>query len=227
MMMAGSFTRCAVALAVAVSLLGASPAPVTSAALAASPSPAPGMVMNGYQIETDLVNGNLKSGDFTMPREVRVTRTGSDARGDRAHGNSNKGIATLEGHVVVHDNGGAPEAKDAGADYQGPSTITCDTLTLDSKNRSYDAQGNVRFVQGNRIGTAQRGILNQTAHTLHLEGNVILSEGETSIRGSVVDYNLQTRDVVASGAPIIIRQPVPGPTPGPPQSPKPATRKRR
>jgi lipopolysaccharide export system protein LptA len=196
----------------------ASPAPPSGGAL-------PGMQMNGYQIETETTNWNLNSGDFTMPKEVRVTRPGTDARGDKATGNTKKGVATLIGNVVIHDSGGAPEAKDAGQDYQGPATITCDTLTIDSKTRTYDASGNVRFVQGNRIGTAQRGILNQTTHMLHLEGDVLLSEGESSMHANVVDYNLQSRDVVASGGPMIIREPIPVASPGPPASPKPAKKK--
>src|SRR5665213_2037565 len=195
--------------------------------LAASPSPAPapnassGMEMNGYQIETDQTNWNLNSGDFTMPHEVKVTRPGTDARGDHAKGNTKLGTATLIGNVVVHDNGNAPEAKDAGTDYQGPSTITCDELTIDSKNKSYDARGNVHFVQGNRVGTAERGVLNQLKHTLHLEGNVVLAEGQSTMKAGVVDYNLQTRDVIANGAPMIIREPIPKGSPGPTQSPTP------
>jgi lipopolysaccharide export system protein LptA len=80
-------------------------------------------------------------------------------------------------------------------------------------------------VQGNRTGTARRGILNQTAHTLHLEGDVLLTEGETSIRGSVIDYNLQTKDMSATGVPIVIKQPVPAQNPGPPATPKPKKKK--
>lgn len=217
------------AVAAALALLAASPGPDSPSASAATSAPtvsppltpSSGMVMNGYQIETDQTNWNLNTGEFVMPHEVRVFRPGSDARGDHAKGNTKLGTATLIGNVVVHDNGGAPEAKEAGKDYEGPSTITCDALTIDSKNRSYDAQGNVRFVQGNRVGTAQRGILNQVAHTLHLEGDVTLAEGESSMRAKVVDYNLQTKDVVASGAPMIIRQPVPPPSPGPSPSAKP------
>jgi lipopolysaccharide assembly outer membrane protein LptD (OstA) len=185
------------------------------------------MEMNGYQIETDQTNWNLNSGDFTMPHEVKVTRPGTDARGDKAKGNTKLGTATLVGSVVVHDNGGAPEGKDAGADYQGPATITCDELTLDSKNKSYDARGNVRFVQGNRVGTAERGVLNSTQHTLHLEGNVVLAEGQTSMKAGVVDYNLQTRDVIANGAPMIIREPIPQRSPGPPASPKPSPKPKK
>jgi lipopolysaccharide export system protein LptA len=209
----------------------ASAAAVSPAPASGSPTPAPiassGMEMNGYQIETDQTNWNLNNGDFTMPHEVKVTRPGTDARGDKAKGNTKLGTATLIGNVVVHDNGAAPEAKDAGKDYQGPATITCDELTLDSKAKSYDAHGNVRFVQGNRVGTADRGVLNQTQHTLHMEGHVVLAEGQTSMRAAVVDYNLQTRDVIASGAPMVIREPIPQGSPGPPPSPKPSKKKKK
>jgi lipopolysaccharide export system protein LptA len=221
-------TRTLRSLATAVTafvLVAASPAPSSSAA--AAPSASSGMEMNGYQIETDQTNWNMTSGDFTMPHEVKVTRTGTDARGDHAKGNTKLGTATLIGSVVVHDNGNAPEAKEAGSDYQGPSTITCDELTIDSKNKSYDAHGNVRFVQGNRVATADRGVLNQLKHTLHLEGNVVLAEGEGTMKAGVVDYNLQTRDVVANGAPMIIRQPIPQGSPGPPPSPKPTKKPRK
>jgi lipopolysaccharide export system protein LptA len=208
-------------------------AAVLIAAVAADPAAAPspaagsGLVMYGYQIETVQTNWNLNNGDFTMPKEVRVTRPGSDARGDRAKGNTKLGTATLIGNVVIHDDGGAPEAKDAGAggEYNGPSTITCDQLTLDSKNKSYDAQGNVHFSQGNRTATAARGVLNQLAHTLHLEGNVVLTEGGSSMKADVVDYNLLTKDVVASGGPMVIRQPIPPAGPGPAASPKAAPKK--
>jgi lipopolysaccharide export system protein LptA len=221
-------TRTLRSLATAVTafvLLAASPAPTSAPTTA--PSASNGMEMNGYQIETDQTNWNMTSGDFTMPHEVKVTRPGTDGRGDHAKGNTKLGTATLIGNVVVHDNGNAPEAKDAGTDYQGPSTITCDELTIDSKNKSYDAQGNVRFVQGNRVGTAERGVLNQLKHTLHLEGNVVLAEGDSTMKAAVVDYNLQTRDVIANGAPMIIRQPIPQGSPGPAPSPKPTKKPKK
>jgi lipopolysaccharide export system protein LptA len=202
------------------------------AAVAAAPSlPGSGMEMNGYQIITDQTNWNLNTGDFTMPKEVKVTRPGSDARGDHARGNTKLGTATLIGNVIIHDDGGAPEAKDAGPEYNsnGPSTITCDQLTLDSKSKSYDAQGNVHFTQGNRTATAQRGVLNQLAHTLHLEGDVVLTESGSSMKAAVVDYNLQTKDVVASGAagqPMVIQQPInAAPAPAVTGSPKPKSKK--
>jgi lipopolysaccharide export system protein LptA len=85
----------------------------------------------------------------------------------------------------------------------------------------------VRFVQGDRVGTADRGVLNQLQHTLHLEGNVVLAEGQSSMKAAAVDYNLQTRDVIASGSPMIIREPVPQRSPGPPASPKPSPKPKK
>jgi lipopolysaccharide export system protein LptA len=226
--------RALAAATTAAFLLAASPAPsspASSSAAPSSPTPSPsansGMEMNGYQIETDQTNWNLNTGNFTMPHEVKVTRPGTDARGDKAKGNTKLGTATLIGNVIVHDNGSAPEAKDAGADYQGPATITSDQLTLDSKNKSYDAQGNVRFVQGDRVGTAERAVLNQTKHTLHMEGDVVLAQGQSTMSANIVDYNLQTRDVIASGGPMIIKEPIPQASPGPSPSPKPTKKKKR
>jgi lipopolysaccharide export system protein LptA len=210
-------------------LVAAMAASFLLAASPAAPSAPPGLGVpgpNGYQIETDQTNWNMTSGDFTMPHEVKVTRPGTDARGDKAKGNTKLGTATLIGSVVVHDSGSAPEAKDAGPDYQGPATITCDELTIDSKNKSYDARGNVHFVQGNRVGTAERGVLNQNKHTLHLEGNVVLAEGQSTMKAGVVDYNLQTRDVVAHGSPMVIREPIPQHSAGPTPAPKPPKKRR-
>jgi len=204
--------------AAALALLGASPAP--------APPGAGQTTINGYRVETSTTDWNANSGEFTMPNEVRVSRPGSDARGDHARGNSKAGTFVLEGNVVLHDSGGAPEGKEAGADYNGPATITCDLLTIDSKAKNYDAQGNVHFVQGARTGVAHHATLNETTHQLHLDGDVLLVDGQTSFRAEIVDYNLQTKDVKSSGAPIVIREPVQSPTPGPPPSPRP-TRTRR
>ncbi len=76
--------------------------------------------MNGYQIVTDQTNWNMTSGDFTMPHEVKVTRPGTDARGDHAKGNTKLGTATLIGSVVVHDNGNAPKRRTRAATIRVP-----------------------------------------------------------------------------------------------------------
>jgi lipopolysaccharide export system protein LptA len=207
---------------------GAIGAAAAFALLAVSPSPAPTgngtTTINGYRVETSTTDWNANTGEFTMPNEVRVNRTGSDARGDKAHGNSRSGTFVLEGNVVMHDTGNAPEGREAGGDYNGPATITCDLLTIDSKAKVYDAQGNVHFVQGARTGVARHATLNQTTHVLHLDGDVLLVDGQTSFRAEIVDYNLQTKDVKSSGAPIVIREPVQNASPGAPPSPRPTRR---
>lgn len=206
-----------------LALAAASPSPSANA-----PSPASAeTTINGYRVETEVTDWNANTGDFTMPKEVRVSRPGSDARGDKAHGNSKAGIFVLEGNVVAHDNGGAPELSEARPDYSGEATLTCDTLTIDTKKKTYDAVGDVHFSQGTRKGTARHGILDDVTHTLHLEGDVQLADADTTFRANVVDYNLLSKEVHSSGAPIVIRQPVPTPSPGiatPSPSPRPRRR---
>lgn len=220
-MMTTGLRAAALAAVACIALLGATPSPP------AGPPGAGESTINGYRVETETTNWNANTGEFTMPKEVRVSRPGSDARSDRAHGNSKAGTFVLEGNVVLHDTGGAQEAKEAGPDYQGPATITCDLLMIDSKAKNYDAQGNVHFSQGTRSGVARHATLNQLSHVLHMDGDVTLVDGQTTFRAAVVDYNLQTKDVKSSGSPIVIREPIATPAAGPPASPRPSARPRR
>jgi lipopolysaccharide export system protein LptA len=217
------FRSAALAAAAALALLGASPSPSAAPVV---PSGTGTTTINGYRVETTTTDWNANTGEFTMPNEVRVTRQGSDARGDRAHGNSKAGIFVLQGSVVLHDTGEAAEGRQVGPEYAGPATLTCDTLTIDSKGKNYDAQGNVHFVQGSRNGVAHHATLNDLTHQLHLDGDVLLVDGQTTFRAEVVDYNLLTKDVRSSGAPIVIREPIhsAGPTPSPSPRPSPTRR---
>lgn len=182
-------------------------------AVGASPQPDPaagGLETSDYRIETDETHWNFNSGDFTMPHRVRFFRPGTDAVGDRATGNSKRGTATLIGNVTVHDSGNAPEATGGGAySGSGPATLTCDQLEIDSKQKVYTATGNVHFSQGTRTGTAQHGVLDRTTGKLLLTGDVKLTDAGSSMTANVVNYNLNTKDVDVSGAPLIIKQPVP------------------
>lgn len=182
--------------------------------------------MNGYQIETSSNTFNLNTYDIKWPNEVKITRPGSDARGDHGDGNTKRGTVNLIGHVVIHDNGNAPEVRQAGAapgDSSGPSTLTCDVLAIDTKARVYDARGTVKFVQGDRLMTADHARLDQITHTLHLDGNVLLAQGEASTKADNVDYNLATREALITGQPTITRIPVPpnNAAPAAPSTPKP------
>ena len=235
----GRLLPAAALIVTSLGVLGASPkpaAPVSAAATtAASIPPVPsgsipggtagGLESKDYRIETDETHWNFNTGDFTMPHRVKFFRPGTDAIGDKATGNSKRGTATLIGNVVVHDSGNAPEAGTESYSGNGPATLTCDQLEIDTKQKIYTATGHVHFSQGTRTGTADRGMLNRGSGTLHLEGHVKLTDAEQSMTAEDLVYNLNTKDVDVHGAPIIIKQPVPAPTPGAPATPKPKKRK--
>ncbi|MBV8749513.1 MAG: LPS export ABC transporter periplasmic protein LptC [Candidatus Eremiobacteraeota bacterium] len=185
--------------------------------LAAAPSDggAGGLSTPDYKIETDETHWNFNSGDFTMPHRVRFYRPGTDAVGDKANGNSKRGTATLIGNVTVHDSGNAVEANDAAYNGAGPATLTCDQLDIDSKSRLYTATGNVHFAQGTRTGIAEKAVLNRGTGTLHLEGDVKLTDNGSTLSAQTVDYNLNTKDAEVHGGPAVMTQPAnrqPAPT---------------
>jgi len=191
----------------------ASPAAAASASVSAKPE-LPSLETPDYRIETDDISyrGN---GDFTMPHHVALARPGSDAVADRAEGNQKRGTIKLYGSVVVHDNGNAPEAG-SNDEYAkgGPSTLTCDELDVDSKAKVYTAIGHVHFEQGARRVDAQRGVLNRGSGMLHLDGDVKTTDGASTLTAKELDYNLNTKKIIADGKPIVIKQPVPSPAPG-------------
>jgi lipopolysaccharide assembly outer membrane protein LptD (OstA) len=205
-----------------------------ASALAAAPRsnpPSSGLQTAAYRIETDETQANFNTGDFTMPHKVRFYRPGTDAVGDRAQGNSKRGTVSLFGNVVVHDSGNATEAGDAAYKGSGPATLMCDQLDVDSKARVYTATGHFHFAQGTRTGSAQKALLDRTAGTLHLEGDVHLSDNGSTISADIIDYNLNTKDVQTHGRPTIMtepanQQPAPArtapPRTAPPRRPTPA-----
>jgi lipopolysaccharide export system protein LptA len=202
-----------------------------TAAAADTPSPPPapdagsgGLQTQDYRIETDETHWNFNTGDFTMPHRVKFFRPGTDAVADKATGNSKKGTAILTGSVVVHDSGNAPEAGTESYSGNGPATLTCDQLSIDSKQKVYIADGHVHFTQGTRSGTADHGTLNRGAGTLELTGNVKLTDADQTLTATDLIYNLNTKDVDVHGAPIVIRQPIPVGSPAP-ATPKPKKHK--
>ena len=203
-----------------------SPKPSPAPPPAAAPSaPAASLDTGFYTIETDgfTMKGN---GDFTMPNKVTFTRPGSDGTADHAEGNRERGTVTLIGNVVIHDNGGAPEAGDAEYAKGGSSTLTCDKLDVDSKAKIYIAYGNVRFDQGTRKMSADHAVLNRSTGMLHLDGHVKTAEGDSTMTADNADYNLTSKKFEAEGRPVTILQPVPSPEPRS-SSPKPKPKKRR
>jgi len=174
-----------------------------------------------YHIDTNRARYRLDSGDFTMPEKVHLTRPGTDAIADSAHGNSKLGTATLIGHVVVHDSGTAPEAAGV-APYRGagPATLTCDQLDIDARAKLYTAMGHVHFMQGPSTGTSDKAVLNRSNGNLHLEGDVHLTQNGSTITAQSIDYNLITKEADVQGAPVKMTEPVANPPP----LPKPAAR---
>jgi lipopolysaccharide export system protein LptA len=199
-----------------------------TAALGAAPPPDPnagGLSTPDYRIETDETHWNFNSGDFTMPHRVRFYRPGTDATGAKANGNSKRGTATLIGDVVVHDSGNATEAGDAAYKGSGPATLTCDQLDIDSKAKLYTATGHVHFSQGTRTGVADHAVLNRATGTLHLEGDVHLSDNGSTLSASSVDYNLNTKDAEVHGGPAVMTQPANQPPGAAPPKPTNAPKK--
>jgi lipopolysaccharide export system protein LptA len=197
------------------------------AALAASPasSPAPSArtsvpvpaplplsgqatTINGTRIETDLTNWNQNTGAFTMPHRVRFSRPGTDGIADHAEGNSKLGTIKLIGHVVIHDSGNGAQSLSGGAGGGGgaSSTLTADTVTIDSKGRLYTADGHVQFTQTGRTATADHGSLDRSKNILRLEGNVNLNDAGSAMTGSSVTDNLVTKDVDMRGSPLTLKQ---------------------
>ena len=178
-----------------------------------------------YHIETETEEANLNTGAFKMPKKVMFSRPGTDATADSADGNYKNGTVSLIGNVVVHDNGNASEAGgEAAYRGNGPATLTCNRLDVDSKAKTYTAIGNVHFSQGSRTGTSERAVLNRTSGTLVMQGDVHLSDGPSNMTASNLEYNLNTKDVRVTGAPIVITQPVPSAAPG---TPRPSAAPRR
>lgn len=188
-------TRSLTALLVASVVIAAAPAP--------RPSPhvgLPGGASFGvgiWTVHTTSADLNFKSGDFSTPDKLVMTRAGGDITADRANGNFKTQIATLYGNVTMHDLSGnfAGLSSASVARPNGPATMTADQVRIDGKARVYTATGHVHYVQENTTVDADRGTLNDVTHLLYLDGNVRVSQGLRSLAADHVIY-----DTIASTA---------------------------
>ncbi|MGH7660301.1 MAG: hypothetical protein ACRENA_05195 [Vulcanimicrobiaceae bacterium] len=191
-----------------------------SAALAAptpSPAPAGGATLSDpgiYTISGQHLTWNQKSGDFTIPSEVKFTQPGTDVTGDHATGNSIKKSVKITGHVILHNAKPVSTLGITAPNQSGePQTLTTDELDVDGPTKVYVAIGNVKFTQGSKVVTSERGELDQKEHLLKLHGNVHVddtSSGQSMVAEDVT-YDTQSETVTASGKsgePFQIRAPV-------------------
>jgi lipopolysaccharide export system protein LptA len=209
----------------ALAFAAPTPAPPASAA------PSAGATLNDpgvYTISGQNLTWNQRSGDFTIPSDVKFTQPGTDVTGDHATGNSITKSVKITGHVILHNAKPVSTvgitAKTASSE---PQTLMSDELDVDGPTKNYTAIGNVKYSQGSKVVTAERGQLDQLKHLLVLTGNVHIDDtatGQTMIADNVT-YDTSSETVTATGkpgAPFQIRAPVqsaPG-TPAPSKPPK-------
>lgn len=192
--------RSFVALVAAVSL--------GTALAAAAPKPAPGPIatpggtaftVGVWTVHTTSADMNFHSGDFSAPNKLVMTRVGGDISADRASGNFKSKVATLYGHVVMHDVNGSFNgvASAPSSSSGGPATLTADKVNINGK--IYTATGSVHYVQNDTVVDADKGTLNDDTHDLFLEGHVHIVQGARSMEASHVKYNTLSGDAHAEG----------------------------
>lgn len=154
----------------------------------------PAIGLGVWTLRTDPLDFDYQTGDFSAPNKVALTRNGGDVTADRANGNFNKRIATMYGHVVMHDQNGAFAGVVGvhSSNTQAPSTLTTDQLQIDSNARVYTALGHVHYVQGPTTVDADRAMLNDASHMLYLSGNARIIQGLRTLVAGRIDYNTLT-----------------------------------
>jgi lipopolysaccharide assembly outer membrane protein LptD (OstA) len=199
-------SRFAIALIVVVASIAATPSPRPSP----SPSPSPSASASAgpdtfkvgvWTVHAALLDVNFKSGDFSTPQQLTMTRGGGDITADRASGNYKSKAATLYGHVVMHDTEGnfSGLSSTKPAKSRGPSTLTADQVHIDGAGKVYTATGNVHYVQADTTVNADNGVLNDSTHDLDLTGNVKIVQGERNMVANHVLYNTISGQAHAEG----------------------------
>ena len=196
-------------------------APVLGSAAVAVPTPSPAPAGGAslrdpgiYTITGQNLTWNQKTGDFTIPSDVKFTQPGTDVTGDHATGNSITKSVKITGHVILHNSKPVSTLGITSPNASSePQTLTADELDVDGPTKVYVAIGNVKFTQGTKVVTAERGELDQKQHLLKLNGNVHVDDTATgqSMVAENVTYDTQSETVTASGKsgePFQIRAPV-------------------
>lgn len=186
-------------IALVATSLAASPSP--SASLSSPPAGAQ-TALGVWHMSTSSLDWNFKTGDFSAPQKVLLTRQGGDITADRANGNTTRQVATLYGDVVMHDvNGsfGGLVSANASTQSHAPATLTTDELRIDGRARVYTATGDVHYVQENTTVDADRAMLNDASHMLYLSGHARVSQGGRSLVAEHIAYDTATGEAKAEG----------------------------
>lgn len=155
-----------------------------------------------YNVTTSSLDLNYQNGDFTAPTHVTLTRPNppADINADRANGNYKRKVATLIGHVVLHDSSGFSSLSSAKSEStHDPATLITDQLEIDGISKVYVATGNVHFTQGTTVVDADKGTLDDRTHILHLTGNVHITQEARSMDAQTVAYNTISGAAQADG----------------------------
>ncbi len=162
-----------------------------------------------WTVHTTSLDFNDKTGDFSVPNRLMMTREGGDVEADRANGNFKSQVVTLYGDVTMHDLRG-DFAGMAGASVtkpNGPATLTADQVRIDGKARVYNATGHVHYVQARTVVDADRAMLNDASHMLYLSGHARVSQGPSNVVADRIAYNTVTGDAHAEGKDVIMQFP--------------------
>ena len=103
------------------------------------------------------------------------------------------GSAFLAILLWILPSGGFPQTPLLKYDYsREPIRIRADSISYDDVNKSYLAEGNVEISQGDRKLTARRVVLNSETQEAEATGNVLLLQGEDTVRGDRMKISLDT-----------------------------------
>jgi len=203
--------RIAAAFAAALTLAGSLALASAPKGLRQPPAAKPSAKVGEWNMTTDQMEVNLRTGSFTAPHHVSLTRAdGSTIDADRATGNYRRKIASLFGHVAMHDVSGKFGLQSASQQQSGPATLTADEVDVNDVSRLYDASGNVHYEQGDSTVDAQTAHLNDVTHRLDLSGKVHVLQGDRTLDAENATYNTLTGEGEADGN---VAMTFPGPKP--------------
>jgi lipopolysaccharide export system protein LptC len=160
-------------------------------------APAPGGAADTFSfgvwtVHASSLDANFKTGEFSTPDKVVMTRVGGDVSADRSDGNYKQQLVNLYGHVVMHDSTGEYGEHSGSGHSGGPSTLTADKAEIDGKAKMYKAIGNVHYISADTSVTAANGTLNELTHDLFLQGDVHVAQGPRSVTAETMHYNTVT-----------------------------------